>query len=1187
MESCRVDRRIADARARRFSEAELPGQAAALASDLLQEARTRESAAHRRHRHRLGALLNDPAARALVLGAIDRVIRQSSPQHAAAALRSIVSRSGTPAILSPAERAAVHLAATASTIAPSAVMDGVLRTLHRRGSRFIVAGDNASISRRIAERRADGAHLNFSVLGDPVLGEDKARRRMAFVLERLAHPEVEHFSIRLPAVFTQIDPLAHLDSLAAAEARLRDIFHAAIRSPAPGCRPKFVTLDVDAYQDLDLTLTAFERVLLEAEFLALPAGITLQAYLPDSLAALQRLLHWARGRVGLGGAPIRIRLVKGAGLAAERAAAQLRGWAPAPYPSKVEVDANFKRLLHVAADPGHARHARIGVATHNLFDVAYALLLRAWRGVEDQVEFEMLDGFLPVDADTVRRACGKLLLYTPIARPAGFHGAVAYIVRRLTENATDDTYLRAAPLLEPDHPRWKVEEQRFLESCRLRESVPSAPRRNQDRAREARHFPADAPFANEPDTDWSRPANRAWVWAHLDQRRTAAPEVIPLGTPAPLRATDRPQPGECHDPSCPGTLLARHEHASRHAVLEALTHAALAMPAWSARPLPERAGLLLRAAERLAARRGEIVACLVADCGKSVTEADIEVTLAVDLAAYYARSLDFASDLAGCTPRPLGPVVVAPAAAFPFGEPTGAVLGALLAGNPVLLKPAPESVLSSSLLARILWDAGIPREVLHFLPCPDDATARTLVADERVGLVLLVGSTAAARQFLRWNPALRLLARTSAKNTMVISDAADTDHAVRDLVRSAFTQAGQHPAATSLALVAASVHDHSTFLHQLRDAASSVGVGPAWQPGAFVTPLIRPPSGPLLRALTTLDPGESWLLEPRCDEHNPCLWSPGIKLGVAPGSWFHRTPCPGPVLGIMRVANLDEALRIQNESEFGLAGGLHSLDPDEIARWTEHVEVGSAFVNRAPAPGIARRQPFGGWKCSLAGPAAHVGGPNFVLRLARWTWSSLPARTTEPEPHVLRLLRQLEPLLDSAALRDIARAAAADYAHAWQREFQAVHDPSGLDCEWNEFRYRPLPGVLLRVSTDMTAADVLMSLLAAGTAATPLFISIAPAHPLAPRLIQIGGLRLVVESIAQFVDLLPMRAETLARVRTTPRPEPELLTAAAAIPFPVHDDPVLPHGRIELLQYVREQCISQTAHREGARLARS
>ena len=248
-------------------------------------------------------------------------------------------------------------------------------------------------------------------------------------------------------------------------------------------------------------------------------------------------------------------------------------------------------------------------------------------------------------------------------------------------------------------------------------------------------------------------------------------------------------------------------------------------------------------------------------------------------------------------------------------------------------------------LTKALWRAGIPREVLQFLPCPDnDEAGRALLTDQRCSAVVLTGASQTADLFLGWKPGMRLFAETSGKNAMIITAAADPDLAIKDLVKSAFGHSGQKCSAASLAIIEASLYDRPEFLNQLRDAAASLHVGSSLDPRSVVTPLIREAGNELHRGLTHLDEGERWLLEPKQDETNPLLWSPGIRLGVRPGSWFHRTECFGPVLGVIRADDFEQAVTIQNDSSFGLTGGIHSLDSREIEAWLNRVEVGNAYV---------------------------------------------------------------------------------------------------------------------------------------------------------------------------------------------------------------------------------------------------
>ena len=426
---------------------------------------------------------------------------------------------------------------------------------------------------------------------------------------------------------------------------------------------------------------------------------------------------------------------------------------------------------------------------------------------------------------------------------------------------------------------------------------------------------------------------------------------------------------------------------------------------------------------------------MIVDGAKTVTEADPEVSEAVDFARYYARALGAGDIVDGCRLDPLGVVVVAPPWNFPLSIPAGGVLAALAAGNAVLLKPALEAVLVGWHLVQSLWSAGIPRDILQFVPCPDDEVGRGLISDPRVDAVILTGSVETARRFLEWRPDLRLFAETSGKNAIVVTSLADRDQAVRDLVRSAFGHNGQKCSAASLAICEAEVYDDPVFRRQLRDAAASLAVGSAWEPASRVTPLTQPPGAALRRALTALDPGEEWLLEPRPIGREAPLWSPGIKLGVAPGSFFHRTECFGPVLGLMRAAHLDEAIDLANDQPFGLTSGIQSLDDREIARWLDRIEAGNLYVNRFITGAIVGRQPFGGWKASSVGGGAKAGGPNYVLQLCRVREDAGPAD------------------------------AAASYERAWREHFSPAHVPIPLLGERNAFRYRPCARVLVRAET--------------------------------------------------------------------------------------------------------------------------
>ncbi|MXZ52244.1 MAG: aldehyde dehydrogenase family protein [Acidimicrobiaceae bacterium] len=1061
---------------------------------------------------RLADLVSDRQGTAFAMRFVDRVIRPESPAASALQLASLVGKAELPSFLSPLDRLLVRLGARLGPRLPRLVMPIARRRMRALVGHLVVDSEPERLGAHLQARAAEGYSLNVNMLGEAVLGDAEAGRRHREVLDTLAQPDVDYVSVKVSAVVSQLNPWDFDGSLQRVVEALRPLLRAAAAS-AP---PTFINLDMEEYHDLELTIEAFRALLSESEFSAVDLGIAVQAYLPDSIDALRELVDWHNRLVASGhrSGSIKIRLVKGANLAMERVEAAMHGWSQTPYETKAETDANYKRCLDWVLTPERTGSVRIGVASHNLFDVAWADLLAARRGVRPRVEFEMLEGMAPTQAEMLRADGRGVLLYTPAVAERDFDVAISYLFRRLEENASEENFIHHLFGLQPGSAAFESEAAKFRAAVAGRWSAGRSPRRRQDRRHP--HRPADpaSGFFNEPDTDPVLGANRAWA-REIVTRQWRGP-----ATAITLRTAD---------------------------VDRAVEAAAGAQPAWADRPPAERRDLLWRVADELSYRRGDLVAAMVHEGHKTVAEADPEVSEAVDFARWYGeRALDQAgagpagpgSATAGLARfEPYGVVLVVPPWNFPVAIPSGGLLAALAAGNAVILKPAPETPGCAEIVAECCWAAGLPEGLVSFIRTPDDSVGRHLVTHPGVHAVILTGAYDTAQLFLSWKPGLRLLAETSGKNAMVITSNADIDLAVADLVASAFGHSGQKCSAASLAVCVGNAYDSPRLRRQLTDAVTSIKVGASTDLATTMGPTINEPEGKLLRALTRLDDGEEWLVEPR--RVGSQTWTPGVRLGVRPGSWFHRTECFGPVLGVMRADSLDEAVAIQNSTAYGLTGGIHTLDPSEVSRWADTAEVGNAYINRPTTGAIVRRQPFGGWKRSSVGPGTKAGGPNYVARLG--TWHPVDTGLSDDEW--------------------LAAAQASDEA-AWQAEFGIEHDPTGLFCESNVLRYRPLARVALRTEPGATPRDIERVRAAAHRCG----VSLIESHPAA-------------ETSAEFATRLS--SLDVLRVRVVGTCSRELRAAANEAGIHIADDPVTAEGRIELLHYLREQAISRTTHRYG------
>ncbi len=1111
-------------------DGELVGRAIRLAERLQEGADATRGRRERSAQARVARLLDDPAGLAFTIALTDEVLRIRDPRRGARHLRSLADGVGSPRFLTPSDRLLLRAGAVAAERAPSVVMPLVAARLRAELADYVVAAEPRPLERHLARRRAEGIRLNLNLLGEAILGDDEADRRLEGVLRLLRRPDVDYVSVKVTSICAQVNPAAFDREVERVAGRLRRLYDAALEAtPA-----KFVNLDMEEYRDLELTVAVFRSVLSEPAYRGLDAGIVLQAYIPDSLPVLADLVDWSRHRREGGGGRAKVRIVKGANLAMEKVEAELAGWEQAPFATKAEVDANYKRMLDVVLDPANADTLRVGAASHNLFELAWALSVAEQRGVAGMLEVEMLEGMAGSAAAPVRDAAGGLLLYAPIVARADHESAIAYLVRRFDENTAPDNFLRNQFTLRVGSPAWEAERRRFEAAVADRHRPPVPTRRTQDRTRLAG---APERFANEPDTDLTRAVNREWLATHLGRRPWGEDHAVPAVVDGePVTA---PAEGRGVDPSDPHRLAYRFVQAPVDLVDRAVAAAAAGREGWASTPGAARAKVLRAVGDTLAERRGEMVALMAYDGGKIFAESDPEVSEAVDFARFYAGGAA-ELDSAGDRFRPYGTVAVVPPWNFPLAIPAGGVLAALAAGNTVVLKPAPETVAIAHGLAEACWDGGVPRSALQFVPCADDDAGKRLVTHPDVDAVVLTGSWETARMFLGWRPGLALHAETSGKNAMVVTAAADLDHAVADLVRSAFGHGGQKCSAASLAIVETSVYDDPRFRRQLADAAATLRPGPAWDPTTTIGPLIRPAEGALADALTHLGPGEHWLLEPQPDPGNPHLWSPGIKLGVTPGSPFHLTECFGPVLGVMRAADLDQAIAWQNQPAYGLTAGLHSLDPAEITHWVERVHAGNLYVNRHTTGAIVRRQPFGGWKRSVVGPGAKAGGTHYVASLGTWqgSWEG----------------------------------SADDFGSAVARQLRsalAPADPSGLAAEANIARHLPLRCVLLRTDGGVDDRDLELTLAAARAAGTEVTVS-SPEPRTGAHTVEDDG-SFVARAGASGWDKVRILGEV---------DEATLLE--------VHDRgvwvdtaPVVADPGVEVLRWVREQALSITLHRHG------
>ena len=1211
-----------------------------LARELQKRAHALQTPEERKQQTELDRMIQNPTDKVTLTALTDQAFRSEAAARSADQLVHILDVQGIPRFFSPIERTLLMGFQSFGSYVPGVTIPMVKDKMRRETANVIIPAERDVLCRHLRERRDEGVRMNVNFLGEAILGEEEANRRLKQYLEAFQLPEVEVMSVKISTIYSQISPIARQACIDPLCDRMELLYRAAAKGTFErkdgNIVPKFVYMDMEEYRDLSLTAEVFMETLSRPGLDTMAAGIVLQAYVPDSHAWQQTLTAWARRRVEQGGAPITIRIVKGANMEMERVEAALHGWPQAPFKSKLDTDANYKRMVNFALQPENLTAVRPGIASHNLFDISYALVLAAEADALGKVQFEMLEGMANHQRRALHELTNSVLLYAPACRKEDFIHAIGYLVRRLDENTGDENFLRHAFNITVESDAWKLLEAGFVSSFDRIAKLPLDSRRQQDRGRKrtdssvgeavdtsgvlsgrdggnrtdattelfgASPEKALTAFVNEPDTDFSLPANSLWAdrivtdWVDKCDEHAAKVSLRVGGDIVTAPRVVR----ESYDPSRDGRVVARYVEANCEDVEAAVAIAAQDPASWRSVCPADRRKILASVADCVREARASLMGAALAEGGKTLLESDPEVSEAVDFIEFYSQSALVLDQLSGITAQGRGVVVVVSPWNFPIAIPCGGIAAALAAGNSVILKPASNTVLIANLLCECFYRGGVPKEALQVLPCSGRDVGESLVTNDLVDTVILTGGTDTALRMLRAKPEMRLLAETGGKNATIVTAMADRDQAIKHVLQSAFGHSGQKCSATSLLLLEDEVFHDEAFRETLVDAARSLKVGSAWDTSNRMGPMIAPPAGDLNQALKVLETGESWALMPRRMSGHQCVYSPGIKWNVQRGSYTHLTEFFGPVLGVMSFRSLSEAIQIVNETGYGLTSGLESLDDREQSEWLAGIRAGNLYINRSTTGAIVLRQPFGGMGRSAFGPGIKAGGPNYVAQLMKFDASCItaPRSVNEREEAELtegHLFDLAAALVGHAAdggeseqqeARLIARAIAS-YQRAATDEFRETHDHFRLIGQDNLRRYVPMPVLVIRVSEHDTWSEIVLRVAAAKAVSCRAIVS-------APEGVHSGNLKRLhdmTESWAADIEFVEQTTEELieavewggvSRLRYASPDRVPMAVRRAVMDRYVHvaDTPVCTEGRIELMWYVQEQSISRDYHRYG------
>jgi RHH-type proline utilization regulon transcriptional repressor/proline dehydrogenase/delta 1-pyrroline-5-carboxylate dehydrogenase len=840
----------------------------------------------------------------------------------------------------------------------------VRATLRALSRRFMGGASLLRALGTIQRLQDNGMQYSLDLLGEAVVSETEADAYQQAYLALLAGlprhdvgeaaPEV---SLKLSSLSPRIHPADPRGSVAAITVRLRPLLAAARAAHVA------VTVDMEHYDFRHIVLRCFRELLMEPEFRDWPdAGIALQAYLRDAPESLEGLIDWADAR----GAPIKVRLVRGAYWDAETIVARQQGWSLPVWARKAQTDACFEDCLETL----FARHNTVipAVATHNPRSLACAMALVERHGLSGgDYEFQMLYGM----ADDLKQALVMLGYPVRVYVPYGETlPGMAYLVRRLLENTSGQT------ILDSGMGRVARDERSLVQPVRHEEA-------------DETHAPG--PFYNQPVHRFVAVQERAAF-------RTAVAAVrAELGRNYALRIDNEPVDGTSTitsiNPARPGEVIGTVASAGLQQAEQALAAARRAFPAWSGLKAEERAACLRRVASLVIAQRDRLAAWQVLEAGKHWCEADADVCEAVDFLNYYAWQAEQMAtgtvvELAGehnvlhHRPRGVG-VVIAPWN-FPLAILVGMLAATIVTGNTAILKPSSLTPVIAAQFMELVVQAGIPPGVVNYLPGPGNETGAWLAAHPEVAVIAFTGSRAVGTQLIKTcaeiapgqNHIKRVIAELGGKNAIIIDDDADLDAAIPGVLQSAFGYQGQKCSAASRVIAVGGIYD--PFVRRLREATASLAVGDPQDPGHLLGPVIDATARQRIRQV--IDAGSTRLQRvtpERSDLPDEGYYlSPAIFTDVPVDDPLAQDEIFGPVLAVMRADSFAQAIEVANSTRYALTGGVYSRRPLHLQHARSAFRAGNLYLNRKITGALVSRQPFGGFR--LSGMGSKAGGPDYL-----------------------------------------------------------------------------------------------------------------------------------------------------------------------------------------------------------------
>ena len=935
---------------------------------------------------------------------------------------------------------------------------------------------------------------------------------------------------------------------------------------------KFIYIGASYYSFFSIMIQSIKNFLSNDSLKKISFGIIIQTYLPDSFNQVKEIIELIKkSNRTIKNRTIKICIVKGGFLTKEQTIAAKKYWKQATFTSKIKTDANFKKILKEVVQEQNKSFLQVSIGTNNTFDIAYALILAKKNNFSTHLSFEILDTFNDRLIKCLQKiSLNKVNVYFPILTKRNFNVVAPQLIRNLEEIIQKDCFFHQIKKLKPNTSIYKQQQAIFLDSIKEIDSISTTSRRLQN-----------TPFAylfsffeNEKAFDFSAFINNDYL-NRITKRYLKDFETCQIPYVINKKVCFNKE-GTSSSPNAP----VNYYYYSKAGIEVLETSLQITNLEWLNTGFFEKRDIFFNILNLLKENKEQLISALIFDVAKNFQQADYEISQSIDIIEYYLsrmyRMLQM-SDLIFSPKK--GFFIITNYDANPCFSAINDITAALVTNNKVIFTPSSNCMFISWLIVNILWDSGIPKDILQFAYIDTDVLEQIL-KNKEIGSLIFYGSFKNYKKYRKINPNLNIVFFTKGKNVIVVSSNSDKELTIKHIVASSLSFSSQKYSSASLLILEKEIYEDKEFIKNLIDAVSSLHIGLSWEVKSFITPLINPIDDKLNKTIQHLEKGEEWLLKPVQDNNNPNLWSCGIKKNVKKQSAFFNKIFSFPIIGLMKANNINHAIDLANSNKYLLAAAFFTLDDVEKITWLSKIHSCNYFVNNKITDPMVRKQPFGFSK-QLFFNSYQIGGPNFLYNFVDIEQKGIPKEKNVVNKKVNELTPFLEKINLTTEQLGIWYVSIANYAYWWGR-IKHYKDNTKILGQDNIFGYIPINQIYIYIDAETSVFDALRACAACITCGAKICIVLEQNAFSSINWEKLSFCLIVQkESKRSFIKKLKNGNFANKRIRLTHKADIEIKKSAIEGFAVIIDSPILSNGRIELINYLKEISFSCDYDRYG------